>query len=173
MATVRSQRSDVFPPGTTVSVRPYGSKADGAAPVGAELASGTVDSAGVLEITSGPVSSYTRYLLYTNAGAEHRYLNVRSTLDIFDPGTFTATGDTTSGSAVLANVTASAGAVQAGMRITGPGIRPGTRIFSVSGGSVTMTATATASATGVTLRGDGAYTWQAKLRRRRQALGTT
>lgn len=172
MPTVRSLRSDVFPPGTTVSVRPYGSKVDGQAPGGAELATGMVDSAGVLEITDSDIVSGTRFVLYAAVGGEHRYLNVRSTLDIHDAGTFTATGDTISGSTTVSNVSASVGSVQAGMRITGTGISAGTRVHSVSGATVTLTAAATATATGVTLRGDSAYVWRAKVRRRRAALGT-
>jgi hypothetical protein len=141
-------------------------------PSGAEIASGTVDAAGALSVTDAAILSGTAYALYASVGGEHRYAIARSTLDIFDGGTFTATGDT-DGTATLLNVSASAGTVQAGMRITGPGIRPGTRILSVSGGTVVMDSTATATATGVTLRGDGAYAWRAKLRRRKIAIGTT
>jgi hypothetical protein len=172
VATVRAQRSDLFPPGTTVSVRPHGSKRDGGVPAGAELASGTVDSTGLLEITDSDIVSYARFVLYASVGGEHRYCNVRSTLDIHDAGTFTATGDTTSGSTSVANASASAGSIQAGMRVTGSGIPAGTRIHSVSGATLTLTAAATATATGVTLLGDGAYAWRAKVRRRRAALGT-
>lgn len=93
-------------------------------------------------------------------------------LRVPDGGTFTATGDTTSGSATVLNASASAGTIQAGMRISGSGIRAGTYIISVNSTTLTLSATATATATGVTLLGDGAYVWRAKVRRRRAAAGT-
>jgi hypothetical protein len=173
MATLTTARSDVFPVGTTVSVRAVGAKRDGQAPVGPELASGTVDAAGLLSITDSDIVSGTAFALYALVGAEHRYLIARSTLDLFDSGRFVATGDTTSGQPTIANASASSGTIQAGMRISGAGIRPGTFIQSVSGGTLTLTATATATATGVTLHGEGAYTWRARMRRRRIAIGTS
>jgi hypothetical protein len=155
-----------------VSVRPFGSKRDGQAPCGAELASGTVDSGGALSITDSDIVSGTRFELYALVGSEHRYAAARSTLDIFDAGSAVGTGDTNSTTA-LSNVAATSGAFQIGQRITGPGIPSGTRLVSGSGASWVMSAAATATATGVALKADSAYVWQARLRRRRALIGTS
>lgn len=167
-----ANRSDLFPPSTTVGVYPAGAITPGEAPRSAALTTAATDSAGAFSATNAAILSGTRYALAAQVDGQWRHAFVRSTLDIFDSGTFTATGDTTNGSVTVSNASASAGSIQAGMRITGSGIPSGTRIQTVSGATLTLTAAATVTASGVTLRGDSAYVWRAKLRRRRAALGT-
>lgn len=81
MATLTCSRSDLFPPGTAVTVHPALSKRDGQAPTAASIASGTVDSAGALSITDSDIVGYTGFVLYALVGSEHRYAFARSTLD--------------------------------------------------------------------------------------------
>lgn len=66
-----------------------------------------------------------------------------------------------------------AAAFQAGQFITGAGIPSGTRILSVSGDTLTLSAAATATASGVALVAYGAQSWSARARRRRVAMGTS
>lgn len=172
MATLTLSRSDLFPPGTTVSIRAAGSKRDGQAPCGAEVASGTVDAAGALSVTSGSVLSLTSYVCYALVGAEHRYAMARSTLDLFDVGGAVGTGDTANAANTLLNVSASAGAFRIGQRITGPKIPPGTYLVSGSGASWVMSANATGNGSGVALKADSGLTWRATVKRRRAAIGT-
>lgn len=172
MATVLVNRSDLWPVGTSVGIYPAGSQTDGA-PGAPAIASATVAADGSLTVTNAGILSLTAYVAAAQVSGTWRYARVRSTLDTHDAGTFSATGDTTNGSATVANASASAGTIQAGMRISGPGIPAGTTILTVSGGTLTLSANATATATGVALAGEGAYVWRAKLRRRRVALGTS
>jgi hypothetical protein len=173
MATLTCARSDLFPPGTTVSVRPFGSNVGGGVPKGQELASGTVAAGGSLSITDSDIVSGKKYVLTAEVGGERRYVVARSTLDLHDGGTAIGTGDTTEDDATLATVTASSGAFQIGQTITGPGIPPGTTLVSGSGADWEMSAAATATASGVALKAYGAYAWRAKVRRRRAAIGTS
>ena len=172
VATLTCSRSDLFPPTTVVDVLPFGGDVGGT-PKGTVLAQGTVDAAGALSITDSDIVSGKRYVLYASVGGQHRFAHARSTLDLHDGGTATGTGDTTSGDATLANVTATAGAFQIGQTITGPGIPGGTTLISGSGADWEMSAAATANGTGVALKAYGAYAWRAKVRRRRAAIGTS
>lgn len=173
MPTAAISRSDLWPVGTVVGIYPAGAHNPGAAPTAAAIATGTVDAAGALSVTNAGILSGTSYLAYASVGGEHRYARVRSTLDTHDRGVFTATGDTTSGSATVSNASATVGTIQAGMRISGPGIPPGTEILNVSGGTLTLSDKATATAIGAALAGESAYAWRAKLRRRKIAIGTS
>lgn len=173
MATLTINRSDLFPVGTTVSVRPFGARRDGQGPSGAELATGTVSADGSLSITDSDIVSGTRFTLYAQVGNEHRYADARSTLDVHDGGTFVATADTATDSPVLINMVVTSGTALVGSRVTGPGIPAGAVLIQTTP-VYAMNVFARATASGVTLRGDGAYTWRAKLQRRRAAaLGTS
>jgi hypothetical protein len=55
---------------------------------------------------------------YAAVSGEHRYAQVRSTLDVQDTGTAVGTGTTASGSPVIANLVASSGAFAQGQRIS-------------------------------------------------------
>lgn len=173
MPTLTINRSDTFPVGTSVAAIAEGGINPGGPAKAATIASATVGSDGALSITDAGIVSGTMYGLYASVGGEHRYLRARSTLDVFDTGTFTATGDTTASSATVLNASASSGAIQAGMRISGTGIPANTYILTVASTTLTLSTAATATATGVTLKGDGAYTWRAKVRRRRAAISTS
>lgn len=194
MATITLARSDLFPVGTVVGVYPDGSMPPGtqavSAPTAASITTGTVAADGTLAITNAGVLQYTRYVLAALVSGTWNYCRARSTLDVFDYGRAVGTGDTTSGSAALANVVATTGAVAIGQRISGPGIPGGTFLIAGSGAAWTMSATATASAVGAALEGNGAQLaaanlgatpvpsrirtgWQAQLRQRRSIAGTS
>jgi hypothetical protein len=175
MATITVNRADVFPVGQSVGVYPPNAVSAGhdSAPGAAAIVSATVDSAGQFSATNAGIDSGKTYVLAASVGGSWRYLRARSTLDKFDAGTATGTADTTSGQPTLANASASAGTFQPGQIITGPGIRPQTRILSISGATLTLDATATATATGVAVQAYGAGAWRAKVRRRKVALGTS
>lgn len=171
MATITCNRSDLFPVSATVTVHPDGQlKTDGGAPSGAAVASGTVGADGALSITDSDIVSGTAFILY--AASTGKMCKARSTLDIQDIGGAIGTGDTTSGSASIANAAASAGSFREGQRIGGAGIPGGTTIVSISGNTLTLSAKATATASSVALVAEGAFSWQARVRRRRVALGT-
>lgn len=175
MATVSVARSDLFPPTTTVGIYPPGSDRryyDGP-PTAAVIASAAVDAAGLLTVTDAGIVAGKTYVAYASVGGQHRSVTVRSTLDKFDTGRATGTGDTTNGSASLANVSATTGAFVIGQRITGPGIPPGTYLVAGSGASWTMSGKATATASTVALEGHGTYRWRAKVMQRRAAIGTS
>lgn len=74
---------------------------------------------------------------------------------------------------LTAGTVSRAAAFQAGQVITGPGIPAGTRILSVSGDTLTLSAAATATASQVALTAYGARAWSAVVRRRRVAMGTS
>jgi len=254
VARITLNRSDLFPVGTVVSIYAAANPpANGGAPAGTAVASGTVDAAGLLSIDDADILSLTSYVAYASVSSEHRYCKVRSTLDIFSTGGGIGTGDTastatvsnagisTNGGAVTgvaatdlftkvahglvagdavrftgltggtgitagktyyviaAGLTADVFAVSetlggatinfttdltagtvskaapftAGQFITGPGIPAGTRILSVSGDTLTLSAAATATASGVALVAYGAQVWSAVVRRRRIAMGTS
>lgn len=173
MATVTLRRSDLFPVGTQVGIYPGGSDQPGAQPRAAELAHATVDSDGLLTVTDAAVGSGRALIAAASVGGEWRYARCRSTLDLQDIGSAVGTGDTVSGSTALANVSATSGTFQNGQRITGPGIPGGTTLVTGSGAAWVMSAKATATANTVALKADSAYVWQARLRRRRVALGTS
>ena len=88
-------------------------------------------------------------------------------------GRATATGTTTSGSANVTSVTATAGSVQVGQRIAGTGIHPGSRVKSFSAGTIVMTDKATASGVGVALDLSGANEPKARVLRDRDKRGTS
>ena len=71
-------------------------------------------------------------------------------VDTAPGGTFTFTGNTTAGSSTVSSLSSTAN-LYANDLITGPGIPPGTAIYSVASTSIVLTAEATATATGVTL----------------------
>jgi hypothetical protein len=195
MPSVIVSRSDLFPVGTTVGIYPGTSRPpDGDGPPGsAVIASAAVAAGGSLTVTNAGILQGVDYVAYAKIGNEHRYVKVRSSLDISGLAGTVGTGDTTSGSAALANVSASSGAFAIGQRIEGPGIPAGTFLIAGSGASWTMSAKATASASGVALGGHGAYPaavpanlgsgalarpvaqtkWQAKVMQRRSILGTS
>lgn len=196
MATVTLRRSDIFPVGTSVGIYPAASQRRGQNPPGpptaAAIASATVDAAGLLTVTNAGILSYTQYVAYALVSGEHRYANLRSTLDIYDTGRATGTGDTTNTSAALANVSAATGAFAIGQRVSGPGIPPGTFLIAGSGASWTMSDKATASATvsieghgaspaiaggpggiGAQLQPVGVTRWRAQVMQRRAAIGTS
>jgi hypothetical protein len=81
MASVSLRRSDLFPVGTVVKIYPATAKQAGGPPTAQQVASGTVDAAGLLAITSGSIGSYKSYVAYAKVGTEHRYAMLRSTLD--------------------------------------------------------------------------------------------
>jgi hypothetical protein len=188
MATVSINRPDLFGASATVGIYPAAAMLPGHAPSGSALASGTTDSAGALSVTDAAIPSNTRLVAY--AAGTGNYCRCRSTLDVEDRGTAVGTADTTSGSASLANVSASSGAFAQGQRISGPGIPAGTRLISGSGGSWVMSTAATASASGVAVAAEGARvaaaglgsatvpqtiatTWQSRVLQRRVAAGTS
>ena len=171
MATVTLSRSDVFPVGTSVGIYPAGAAA-GAAPGTAVIASGTVDAAGALSVTNAGIVSGRTYLAHAVINGENRSIAVRSTVDAHDYGTAVGTGNTTNGSASVTSLTTSSGTFVAGQTLVGVGIRPGTKILNVTGNVLTLDQTASANGTGVALQAADAQTWKAKLRRRRDALGT-
>jgi hypothetical protein len=194
MATITLARSDLFPPTTTVGIYPAGSLPPGnqspSAPGGAVIASAAVAADGTLTVTDANILSYTRYQAAAQVGGAWRYCRCRSILDAFDYGRAVGTGDTTSGSAALANVAASSGAFAIGQRISGPGIPGGTFLIAGSGAAWTMSAAATATATSAALEGNGAQVpavnlgatavpsrirtgWPAQLRQRRSIAGTS
>lgn len=171
MATLTCSRSDLFPVSSTVTVHPDGDlKTDGGAPSNAAVASGTVSADGSLSITDSDIVSGTAFILY--CASTGKMCRARSTLDIQDIGGARGTGDVTSGSTSVTNLATSAGSFRAGQRISGAGIPGGTTIFNISGSTITLSTKATATATTVTLVAEGAFAWQARLRRRRVALGT-
>lgn len=170
IATLTCARSDLFTVGSTVTVHPDGLLRTDGPPGGAPIASGTVGADGALSITDSDIVSGTTFILY--AAATGKMCKARSTLDIQDIGGARGTGDTTSGSASVTNLSTSAGSFRAGQRIGGAGIPGGTTIFSISGSTITLSARATATASTVVLVAEGAFAWQAKVRRRRVALGT-
>jgi len=195
MATVTVNRSDLFPVGTSVGIYPPGSGRtyyDGP-PTAAVIQSATVDAAGLLTVTDAGIVAGKTYVAYAAVGGQHRQVSARSTLDKAITARATGTGDTTSGSAALANVSATTGAFAVGQRITGPGIPPGTYLIAGSGAAWTMSDKATASASTVALEGHGAAApvaggaggvgstlqplnitnWRAKVMQRRSIAGTS
>jgi hypothetical protein len=173
MATANLSRSDTFPVGTSVGIYPGGAWNPGGAPRAQVIASATVDAAGNLSVTNAGILSGTEYVAYALVNGENRYLKLRSTLDGHDRGIAVGTGDTTNNSTDIVNAAASSGAFAEGQIITGPGIPPQARIFSIAGSTLTMDTKATATATGVALVAYGAGAWRAKVRRRRVAVGTS
>ena len=90
----------------------------------------------------------TTYFM-TNTGGTGWYLDLNKT-----SGTFTA--DTTSGSPNLTNVSSTTNLLDGGGQlVTGTGIPAGTRVLSISGTTVTMTANATANGVGITVTNAG------------------
>jgi hypothetical protein len=177
MATITvTGQNRKFPVGTSVglypaSALPAGSGVD-RAPAGSAIVSATVDAAGVLTFSDPLVVADTPYVAYANVGGAPTAIQVASSSR---PASSAAlgTGDTTSGSAVVANVAATQGAFVVGQRIVGAGIPGGTYVLSVSGATVTMSAAATATGTGVALEGHGGTRWRAKVMQRRAAIGTS
>lgn len=189
MATITCSRSDLFPPTTTVGVYPAESRADSAAPRAAQITSGTVDAAGNLSITNAGILSYTSYVLYALVSSEHRYVRARSTLDISDLGRGIGTCTLSNGSATVSSVVVTSGALAVGQRFTAPGVPPGRYIISGSAGTWTLNdGQGVVAGVGVAFAADGASpavanlgatavpvsvsTWRAKVRQRRQIMGT-
>lgn len=170
MATLTCSRSDLFPVGSTVTVHPDGLLRTDGPPSGAAIASGTVGADGALSITDSDIVSYTQFVLYS--ATTGKMCKARSTLDIQDVGGARGDGDTTNNSTAVANVATAAGEFRIGQRIGGAGIPGGTFITAVGVGTLTLSQKATATASDVVLVAEGAFTWQAKVRRRRVALGT-
>lgn len=83
MATVTVRRSDLWPPGTVVSVYPRGAGARRlGGPSGASVASATVAADGSVAL---PLPDSAPYVAYALVGGEHRYVWVRD--DAFVAGT--------------------------------------------------------------------------------------
>ena len=102
MSTVSLARSDLFPVGTTVSVYAGSSiPHSGGVPAGTAVASAVVDAAGNLLVDNAAILPYTSYIAHATVSGQQRYALVRSTLDRFDNGSGTGTGDTTNNSATV------------------------------------------------------------------------
>lgn len=187
MPTVTLAPHKHYPVGTTVGIYPPGSANPGAPPTAPAIASAATDAAGLLTVTNAGILQGVTYVAYAAVNGEHRYISVRSTLDVTDRGTAVGTL-TTNGTTALASVSVSSGALAVGQRIVGAGIPPGAYLVSGSGANWVMSAPATASASGVAFTADGATpavanlgataipkntsTWQAQVRQRRQIMGT-
>lgn len=189
MATINLTRPDIFVPGVTVGAYPVGAFVGGGVPTGSAITTAVVDAAGLAALTSGSLIAGTTYECGALVGSVWRTVRARSTADAHDRGTATGTA-TLNGTTALASVVATTGAFAIGQRVSGPGIPPGTRLFSGSGASWVMTAAATASGAGVAITADGARapvvnlgaaatpvtantTWAARVRQRRAAAGTS
>jgi hypothetical protein len=188
MPSVTVSRSDLFPPATIVGVYPARTRLVGQAPSGAgAIASGTVDAAGSLTVTDPGIVQGTNYALYALVGGEHRYLRVRSTLDVHQRPVASGTFNTANGSAALTAVSPS-GSLAVGMRVTGPNIPVGRYVVSGSGTTYTLNdGSGVTASTGSAFAADGAVnpvavlgntprpgqpsTWQAQVRQRRQLAG--
>lgn len=255
MARVSLNRSDLFPVGTSVGIYDAAQPPNGGAPHGSAIASAAIAADGSLTVDHASIPSGRQLLAYAAVSGEHRYARVRSTLDVFDTGGGTGTGDTASsvtvsnagislpfdtgavtaaavgdlftrtahgfqagdavrftaltggagitagktyyviaagltanafqvsatlgGSTIDVTTDLTAGTVSraqaftAGQVITGPGIPAGTKILSVSGDTLTLSAAATATASQVALVAYGSRAWSAVVRRRRIAMGTS
>lgn len=83
MATVTlAGRNDRFPVGTTVGFYPKGSRREGQAPSAASITTASADATGVTATNAGLLQGVD-YELYAAVGGEHRYLEARSTLDVY------------------------------------------------------------------------------------------
>jgi hypothetical protein len=175
IATITANRADVFPVGTSVGVYPPGAVSAGhdSAPGAAAIVSASVDAAGQFSATNAGIESGKTYVLAASVGGAWRYLRARSTLDKHDGGTATGTGNTSANSDQVTSLSTTTGTFVPGQFISGPGIPAQCRIKSISGSTITMDCKATATATGVALQAYGAGAWQAKVRRRKVALGTS
>lgn len=102
--------------------------------------------------------------------------------DLLGAITLAVTGNTTSGNAVVASVSAPAGVditadIAIGMKIEGAGVPAGATIAGLAAGQITLSANATATASGVTLRvfphgsGDGSTTFNVPDMRGRVTAG--
>lgn len=192
MPTVTLARSDLFPVATVVGIYPAGAQND-AGPGAAVIATGTVDAAGNLSVTSASILALTTYVAGALVGGAWRWARLRSTLDVAELGRATGTGTLTSGSTALTSVAVATGAFAIGQRIVNApgsvGIPPGTFLIAGSGASWTMSAAATASAAGVAIEGHGATVpvavigatpvtspisrWRARVMQRRSLAGTS
>jgi hypothetical protein len=174
MATVTLRRTDLWPVGTTVGIYPGGSvPADVTThPTQLSLATAVIDAAGLLTVTDAAILSYTDYVAAAaDAAGTWHYARCRSTLDIQERGIVTGTLDIDE-TAVATNAVATVGSFQIGQRLSGTGIRPGTLIQNVVGGTLALSQTASATATGVAVQGEGGLRWKATIMRRRAAIGT-
>jgi hypothetical protein len=172
MPSVALTRPDAFPDGTSVGIYPASSRNPGDVPTAAVIASGTVAS-NALSVTNAGILQGVGLVAYAKVGSEHRYVALRSTLDVSDTGIGSGTGNTTNGSASVTSAVASSGSFQIGQRISGPGIPPGARIKAISGGTLTLTDKATATASGVALTAEHAGSWRAQVDRRKDKIGTS
>lgn len=189
MATLTLNRPDVFGPSQAVGVYPAEAFTWGQAPRAASVATGTTDTAGALSITSANILQGTLYAVAAQVGGQWVGLRAKSTLDVFDYGKATGTCNTTSGSAAIASVSVSSGALAVGQQFYAPGFENGAYINSGSGASWVVSSPATATATGVSFESHGGQVpaavlgatavpsrirtpWQAQLRQRRQLMGT-
>jgi hypothetical protein len=101
VATVQLSRSDLYPVGTSVGIYDAPIPGNGTgAPAASPLASGTVDAAGNLTVTSTTIPSLRGLTAYALVNGVDRYARVRSRLDVFDTGGGTGTGDTASSTTV-------------------------------------------------------------------------
>lgn len=169
-----SNRSGLFPVGTSVGLYPAGSLPSGSGrpPGAAAIVSATVDAAGVLTFNDPLVVAGVPYVA-SAAIAGFPALRVTASDSVAAQGRATGVGDTSSGSNTLLNVTTVTGAWVVGQRVTGPGIPAGTFVQGVSGSTLTLSDKATATATGVALEGHRGGTWRAQVMRRRAAIGTS
>ena len=109
--------SNPYPVGTVVGAYAPGSDVTApAAPVGAAIATGTVDAANALSITNAGIVAGKDYVLYAAAGP-NPYVRARSTLDKADTGRAAGTGTLTTGSPAVDALTATSGRFEVGQRI--------------------------------------------------------
>jgi hypothetical protein len=172
MATLVLNRADVFPAGTVVGAYAGNSGGvDGIAPPGAAAETQTVAAGGAA--TFATLTAGVPYVFHALVTGEHRRVRARIADSFADRGAALGTGNTTNGSASIASAVATSGAFVAGQRISGPGIPAGTRIHTVSGGTLTLDNKATATATGIALQAEGGRDPKARIRQRRAAAGIT
>lgn len=100
MARITLNRSDLFPVGTTVGIYASPIPQSGGLPGNAAITTAVVDAAGLLTVDHASILPYTGYVAYASVGGEHRYARVRSTLDTFDTGGGSGTGDTATNTTV-------------------------------------------------------------------------
>ena len=137
-------------------------------PAAASLETAAASAAGVATHTT--LSNDTPYVLYQ--ASPYRVVKARIADSQNETGAATGSGTTTSGSASVTSVTASAGTIIVGQEILGAGIPRGSRVKSFSAGTITMTEKATASAT-VPLAFTGAKNPRARVLRERDKRGTS
>jgi len=121
--------------GTNVGIYPAGARNPGSTPTAAVIAFAAVDAAGLLTVTDAGILQGVRYVAYSSVGGVPTYCACRSTLDKSDTGKGSGTGTTTSGSPIVAALTATSGAFAVGQRLsaaTAGIISAGTKVKSMT-----------------------------------------